>query len=122
MNNIRFDFNVLVSSSFVVRECKLILQIINILISFGELINFYYNIYIGRSKGVQETSVRSPLGPIFFIFMGKIMGWRPLFIQVFTNSPQHKTAIIANFVLAVPLQMNKTDEIFNIEMQCSCFH
>ena len=36
--------------------------------------------------------------------------------RVFINSLQHKNANIAKFVLAVPLEMNKTNEVFNFEM------
>ena len=31
-----------------------------------------------------------------------------------TNSPQHKNAKIVNFVLAVPLERNLTNEIYNL--------
>ena len=37
-------------------------------------------------------------------------------IEVFTNSPQYKNANIANFVLAVPLEMNKNNEVCNIQI------
>ena len=43
-------------------------------------------------------------------------------IEVFTNSPKHKNAIIANSILAVPLKMNNTDKISNFEMHCSFIH
>ena len=39
-----------------------------------------------------------------------------LVFEVFTNSSQHKNDNIANFVLALPLEMNKTDEVFNFEI------
>ena len=34
-------------------------------------------------------------------------------IRFFTNSVQYKNANIANFVLAVPLEMNKSNTVFN---------
>ena len=37
-------------------------------------------------------------------------------IGVFTNSPQHKNANIANFVLTLPLERNWTDEVCKLEM------
>ena len=37
-------------------------------------------------------------------------------LEVFTNSPQYKNANIANFVLAVPLEINKNNEFHNIQM------
>ena len=37
-------------------------------------------------------------------------------IEVFTNSLQHKNTNIANFVLAVPFEMNMTNEIWNLNM------
>ena len=37
-------------------------------------------------------------------------------IGVFTNSPQHKNANIANFVLTLPLERNWTDEVCKLKM------
>ena len=37
-------------------------------------------------------------------------------LEVLTDSPQYKNANIANFVLAVPLEMNKKSEVCNIQM------
>ena len=37
-------------------------------------------------------------------------------LEFFILSPQHKNANIANFVLTVPLEMNKTNEILNPEV------
>ena len=37
-------------------------------------------------------------------------------MEVFTNFPQYKKANIANFILAVPLEMNETEEVFITEM------
>ena len=34
-------------------------------------------------------------------------------MKFFINSPQHKNANIANFVLAVPFEINMTNEVFN---------
>ena len=34
----------------------------------------------------------------------------------FTNSPQHKNNNIANLFLALPLEMNLTNEVGNFEM------
>ena len=39
-----------------------------------------------------------------------------MLVEVFTNSPQYKNADIANFVLAVPLEMNKNNEFHNPQM------
>ena len=36
--------------------------------------------------------------------------------RVFINSPQHTSANIAKFVLAVPSEMNMTNEVFTLEM------
>ena len=36
-------------------------------------------------------------------------------IEFFTNSLQHKNANIANFVLAVPLERNWTNDVYNLE-------
>ena len=33
-----------------------------------------------------------------------------------TNSPLHENAKIVNFVLAVPLERNSTNEIYNLQM------
>ena len=35
-------------------------------------------------------------------------------VGFFTNSPQYKNANIANFVLAVPLERNSTNEVYNL--------
>ena len=37
-------------------------------------------------------------------------------LEVFTNSQQNKNANITNFVLAVPPEMNKTKEVYNVEI------
>ena len=37
-------------------------------------------------------------------------------IEFFTNSLQYKKANIVNFILAVPLEMNYTNEIHNVAM------
>ena len=37
-----------------------------------------------------------------------------------TNSPQYKNANIANFVLDVPLEMNKTSEDYSLETPSIC--
>ena len=37
-------------------------------------------------------------------------------LEVFTNSTQYKNANIANLVLAVPLKVNQTKEVCNLEM------
>ena len=41
-------------------------------------------------------------------------------IEISTKSPQHKNANIANFILVVPLEINKIDEVWNFEVQSSC--
>ena len=40
-------------------------------------------------------------------------------IELSTNSPQY-IATIANFILAVLFKINRTSEVFNLEMQSSC--
>ena len=42
-------------------------------------------------------------------------------IEFDSNPAQHKNANIANFILAVPFKINKTDEVWNLEIQ-STFH
>ena len=37
-------------------------------------------------------------------------------MEFFTNSPQYNNANIANFTLAVPLKINKTNKMNNLEM------
>ena len=37
-------------------------------------------------------------------------------IEFFTISPQYKNANIANFILALPLKINKSNEVYNLEM------
>ena len=39
-----------------------------------------------------------------------------ILIRFFTKSPPYKNANIANFVLAVPLEMNETSEVCNLEI------
>ena len=37
-------------------------------------------------------------------------------MEFFKNAPQYKNANIANFVLALPLETNQTNEISNLEI------
>ena len=37
-------------------------------------------------------------------------------LGVFTKFPQYKNANIANFILAVPLEMNGTNEVYNLQI------
>ena len=46
----------------------------------------------------------------------------PIPREVFTNYSQHKNANIANFVLAVPFEINMTNEICNLNMWSSYSH
>ena len=39
--------------------------------------------------------------------------------EFFTNSPEHKNANIANFILAVLFNINKSNEVCNLEIQSS---
>ena len=43
-----------------------------------------------------------------------LIDWIHSPLEVFANSPQYKNADIANFVLAVPLEMNKNNEVYNM--------
>ena len=36
--------------------------------------------------------------------------------EIFTNAAQYKDANVANFVLALPLEKNRTKEVYNFEM------
>ena len=37
-------------------------------------------------------------------------------LEVVTNSSQYKSASIVNLVLAVPLDIHKTNEVYNLDM------
>ena len=50
-----------------------------------------------------------------FLFSQKIWKHCKLF-EVLTKSSQYKNGNISNFVLAMPLEMNETDEVFYIEV------
>ena len=70
---------------------------------------------------VIDLSFKTHLGEIiysdnklFVSFVKKVKWSEP--IEIFTNSPLHKNANIANFVLAVPFKINKTNEVCNLEM------
>ena len=39
-----------------------------------------------------------------------------LALEFFTNCPKYKNANIANFVLALPLKINQSNEVFKLEM------
>ena len=42
--------------------------------------------------------------------------WEILAIEYFTISPHYKNGNIANFILAVPLKINKNNKVYNLEM------
>ena len=61
------------------------------------------------------TTVRSLSVIVAGIIVQQTLGF-------FTNSPQYRNANISNFVLAVPLEINKTNEVYNLGMKSSYTH
>ena len=61
-----------------------------------------------------------PFFSIYVIFLclnNTVMSHRfKSIVEFFTNSPQYKNANIANFVLAVALEMSETNEVCGLEM------
>ena len=60
--------------------------------------------------------VSSRKGIFKFLF---VMVSRILTFEVFTNCLQYENDNIANFVLALPLKMNKSNEVCNLEIHAS---
>ena len=79
------------------------------------------NTYPGLSDLLQNPSVSQPFlitEEIFYRLSACAISMyiNKFFNRDFINSPQYKNDNIANFVLAVPLKINKTNGIYNFKM------